>query len=393
MACNSSGWYDPSLGASFGIISYDWSNGKALWAAAKPMNDEEMLVQQAINTAAEKTPTKVFTYFNLVKALPWYTSVREKIADPAYAGWFLRFDPKVTPHVPACDAVTKNCSVFYHDQEQTPAVSGGDGKCEDYCDCGPGIPCGEYLWDHRNATLRPFLVNLLLGPSFLGANGGNTIHGLFIDDFWCSNLINGTGACTDPVQGPTEIDAHSQVDMGLSDNDIADITRGWLQTMTQAQAAIVAAGGYTWSLIPRQANANASPMLLSRGATCITEVRGACKSDSEWQRAPLMFGITPSDPKNASAPPLPFFETELAAFLIMRGPHAYIGYGEWGMTWPPALPLPSELTSGDWGQPLGLCEETAAGSGIFERSYENAKVTLDCNTYKGSIVSSAELDA
>ncbi len=75
-------------------------------------------------------------------------------------------------------------------------------------------------------------------------------------DFWCSNLINGTGACTDPVQGPTEIDAcvqpkgaamvsscdvllalvtrsplpsspcsHSQEDMGLSDNDIADITK------------------------------------------------------------------------------------------------------------------------------------------------------------------------
>jgi hypothetical protein len=52
--------------------------------------------------------------------------------------------------------------------------------------------------------------------------------------------INGT--CTDPVQGPTEIDAHSQVDMGLSDADIADLTRGWLATFTAAQEGILAAG-------------------------------------------------------------------------------------------------------------------------------------------------------
>ena len=43
---------------------------------------------------------------NLVKALPWFTTVREKLVDPAYAGWFLRFNPRnttTTPyHVPNC---------------------------------------------------------------------------------------------------------------------------------------------------------------------------------------------------------------------------------------------------------------------------------------------------
>ncbi len=42
--------------------------------------------------------------------------------------------------------------------------------------------------------------------------------------------------------------------MGLSDADIADITKGWLLSMTAAQEAIVAAGAYTWSLIPGQDN-------------------------------------------------------------------------------------------------------------------------------------------
>ena len=36
-------------------------------------------------------------------------------------------------------------------------------------------------------------------------------------------------------QGPSEIDADSQIDMGLSDQDIVDLTTGWLQTMTAAQ--------------------------------------------------------------------------------------------------------------------------------------------------------------
>ncbi len=65
------------------------------------------------------------------------------------------------------------------------------------------------------------------------------------------------------MQGPTEINAFNQVDMGLSDEDVADITRGWLAGMTAAQAAILAAGGYTWSLIPGQSNANAEPLIVT----------------------------------------------------------------------------------------------------------------------------------
>ena len=141
-------------------------------------------------------------------------------------------------------------------------------------------------------------------------------------DFWCSNLINGTGACTDPVQGPTEIDRHSQADMDLSDDDIADITRGWLQTMTEAQAGIVAAGGYTWSLIPGQDNANASPVMVGPdAASCTSALRSACKPGAKWQSVPLLAGIHPG----SDAAPLPYLTQDLAAFLLMRGPWAWIG--------------------------------------------------------------------
>lgn len=79
MQCNSSGWSSPLRGAQFGIVSYDWSNAKVQWAAAKPMDCEERLLKQAEMTAALNPHSHVFVYRNLVKALPWYTAVREKI--------------------------------------------------------------------------------------------------------------------------------------------------------------------------------------------------------------------------------------------------------------------------------------------------------------------------
>ena len=52
--------------------------------------------------------------------------------------------------------------MYYHDQGQTPEVSGGDGQCPTVggCNCGRDLPCGEYLWDHRNGTqLRKLRAN------------------------------------------------------------------------------------------------------------------------------------------------------------------------------------------------------------------------------------------
>jgi len=247
------------------------------------------------------------------------------------------------------------------------------------------------LWDLRNASAREWLVTFLLGPSFLGAPGG-AISGMFLDDFWCSSLLNGTGACTDPVQGPTEVDRHSQSDMGLTDEDIRDITVGWLQTMTAAQAALLKAGGYTWSLLPGQDNANAAPKMISQGASCEASVRAAC--GGAWEGAPLVMGLTPG--KNLTADPLPLLQQELAAFLLMRGGHAYLGWGEWGMSWPAGVSwqspngtsvgLPPQLRRGDWGQPGGLCREVAPG--VFERNYEAGVVRLNCASYEATIPAS-----
>ena len=399
MQCNSSGFFDADRGAQFGIVSYDWSNNKKHWAAAKPMNCEELLEQQAVQTK-QAGGRHVFVYRNIVKALPWFSKVREKLNDPAYSGFFLKFDTTNTKfHVSPCAAEDHgHCSSFYHDQLQTPQVptekaNHPDGRCVDYCDCGLH-PCGEYLFDHRNGTM---LREFLLQDVVLGALKEGVIDGLFLDDFWCSDLLcrddpSIAGCpCNDPVQGPTtEIEPHSQTDMGLSDEDIQHITLEWNRTMTRVHQLLLNNNAYTWSLIPGQENANAMPLLLTSTA-CVDLLQEACREDSKWQQLPLLFGLSVS-----SQHELVQLQQDLAFFQLARGPYAYLGWGVWGMTWPfnperahgalPPLPhgvpLPKDLFQ-DYGEPTGVWEEVY--DGVFVRDWTKARVQLNCRSFEAQV--------
>jgi hypothetical protein len=74
-------------------------------------------------TTAASPGTKSFVYRNMIKALPWFSSVREKLTDPAYSAWFMNFSDAVIAdhtkaHVPVCDNNYNPplCSNHYHDQ-------------------------------------------------------------------------------------------------------------------------------------------------------------------------------------------------------------------------------------------------------------------------------------
>lgn len=414
MTCNSSGWSDPVRGGQFGIVSYDWSNAKKQWAQAMPMDCEERLIQQVDMTRAQSPSARVFVYRNLVWAMPWFTSVREKLDDPAYAGFFLKFDPAKykhhningTFHVPPCAPEdTSKCSALYHHQNQSPAVPtpdepNPDGSCSSAgCDCGK-MPCGGYVFDHRNGSmLRDWILREVVGgPTALG---NKNVDGLFIDDFWCSDLIcNASGntvagcPCSDPVQGPTEVERHSQVDMGLTDEDIRDITIAWNFTMGAVQRSILEQKGYTWSLMNGQKLANAMPILLQKD-TCAAQLRAACLETSVFQTTANLFGVVPTNGTQ-----LEQLGQDIAFFLLARGAYAWLGFGDWGMGWPfnpepahgtlpPAphgLPRPT-LMDRDFGEPReAFCQETALNSNVFRRTWTKAGVIeLDCNTFQATL--------
>ena len=126
------------------------------------------MLEQAARNKARNPSAKVFHYRNIVKALPWFEEVREKLEDPNYWGWFVRWRDDLV------NDTTTAGGVLYHDHEQTPGWldnggkngnGGPDGVCHNHtaapwgagCDCGAGVPCGEYVFDHRNESLGAWL--------------------------------------------------------------------------------------------------------------------------------------------------------------------------------------------------------------------------------------------
>ena len=67
----------------------------------------------------------------------------------------------------------------------------------------------------------------------------------------------------------------------------------------------------------------------------------------------------------------------------VRGPYAYLGSG-WSGCRIQSFDYPAGLGL-DYGEPTGLCAETAAGSGVFTRDWTKATIQMDCNTYMPTI--------
>ena len=77
------------------------------------------------------------------------------------------------------------------------------------------------------------------------------------------------------------------------------------------------------------------------------------------------------------------FDEDLAFFMLVRGPFAWLGYS-WTFcasvyTMPDALFL-------EYGDPLAVCSETSPGSGVFVREFAHATASFDTKSYKGSVL-------
>lgn len=80
--------------------------------------------------------------------------------------------------------------------------------------------------------------------------------------------------------------------------------------------------------------------------------------------------------------PIPGFANDLTNFLLVRGKYSWIGYSWVGCSH--VYERPAALDT-DYGVPLGLCHETAPGSGVFEREWSKANVSMDCGSWTGLI--------
>ena len=390
MLCSREGFLNASQTGGFSIVDVDWSNARSLWARAQPMNCEELLLQQALQIKQSSPSTRVYIYRNSVKMLPWFSTVREKLTDAAYAPWFLPFGctgtaaeeerllqlgaaaPRGPPcHVPKCDNnySPPRCSNLYHDQEQTPSFpSGGAGVCAaPGCDCG-SVPCGEYLLNFLalNTTINgQSLLEWLIEEYNFGPAGGGSplVDGFFWDDQWEGDN-----------SGPTEMEPHCVADLGLGPDALLAQTAAYNWSQRVIFAETIKRGRFAWQMfyltagrVPGSMGPTDGPLV--HRETCALDLRLYCAAGSVAQTNAIIYSGSGSN------------ITDLANFLLVRGNYSWLGTGWLGCDKYPAPPVFPE----DYGVPLGLCAETAAGSGVFVREWSRATVQMDCSTFTPTI--------
>lgn len=388
MPCNNSGFTDPETTAGWGIIDFDWSNGKGTgdadgWAKHKPMDDEELLFKQVQMTTAKTPGTTVWVYRCSVYGYPWYTDVRELLEDPAYDAWWLHFKPEGPWYSKKCDDNydPPRCSDKYHSQEQSPGFPHGDGDCSaPGCDCGEN-PCGFYVWNHSSTVIvkGQSFQDWFIHSYMLNSVGSSPlVSGFFWDDVWSID-------CKIHDQVPNTCE-----DMGLSKDDLTGLTADYRRNMNALRNATLAAGKFSWQMLwtggaDNQIGTTGPQPLVTQGS-CAADLRKLCNATSPAQTRGMMYAFSTGSTAGVKRDPsiLPEFKQDLANFLLIRGPYSWLGHGWLGCS--RTYAFPPELNM-DYGAPIDgqLCHETAPGSGVFAREFHKASVHMDCNSWTPTI--------
>lgn len=404
------------------FLRYDWSHAKLEWVNNHPMNDDELLLQQAERVLARDPGIKgeqprVWLYRNKIKALNWIGQVREKLDDPAYADWFVPFNSSYIGrasnnsfHVPACDwygdaSGPPKCSKFYHDQGQSPTKIGagpayskatrdGSDVCREQCDCGATNPCGEYTFNHRNTSFVEWWINEYMISESTLLHKPHAINLGWLDD---AMTVQGM---TEGARFPTWVE-----DTGSTPQDMQDHVDHFRANTARLQREVVSKGGFYWQMI-RGDGPKVRPVSQSLNggcnspkprnvttAQCAATLRQWCTPEPAAWRVAHTYLVCAEEMIDLNVA-----RDATAEFLLTRGDFAWIGYG-----WSGCFPMPSNHTThkpfnSTWlrprpalwdedfgGAPSGPCEETGIGSGVFVRHYPRADVKWTCATGEGEI--------
>lgn len=149
--------------------------------------------------------------------------------------------------------------------------------------------------------------------------------------------------------------------------------------------AMAAHKGFEWHLMGGLAF---SPATQSK---CVQVLHDACAPDlpgrpnlNTWENRTLSYEL-PRLAANATV--VPNLIAHLASFLLLRSDYAFIGF-QWAGCSSSEVPTgdhvlrPQELDV-DYGEALGRCTEVSPG--VFTRELQNAKVSLDCSIFEGTI--------
>jgi hypothetical protein len=123
---------------------------------------------------------------------------------------------------------------------------------------------------------------------------------------------------------------------------------------------------------------NTCPHAIVSKGNCASTLRSLCSETAPPQTRAMMYAINSHRPDV-----MPEVKQDLANFLLVRGPFAWLGHGWKGCS--QHYPFPPEFNQ-DYGEPIDkVCKETAPKSGIFTREWSKASVKMDCATWTPTI--------
>ena len=330
----------------WGYVTLDWQCGYATWLGppGTPASATTCEATSAANCAALKASGKVRRcgiYHNMELALQWLESNRAVMNDAhVKAGWFLL--------------------------ARQGGGGGGGGNGTEVLDMprtvgGRAAPLlSQWYIDWRNAEAAAFFAGAIVNSTLL-----HGVDATFTDD------LPGAGAEHSELQNQT----------GLSDAAVEALRFATQQAEMTIASALAVGGKFCWDCVGGEDGPEGSSYSMNQvpppndTAGCAAWFRRYCAPEMQGRgmfmdwACPTAGGVPCGDD--------PRREQTLAAFLVTRGPYAFLGGRNLrDHSWHP-------LFATDVGEPQGLCFESAPN--VFERKWSKGTAGLDCNTYTAKL--------
>eukprot|EP00656_Telonema_subtile_P029299 TRINITY_DN32447_c0_g1_i3.p1 TRINITY_DN32447_c0_g1~~TRINITY_DN32447_c0_g1_i3.p1 ORF type:complete len:341 (+),score=81.41 TRINITY_DN32447_c0_g1_i3:141-1163(+) len=328
------------------------------------IRDREFSLQDALTLRWKaKFPEMRVLQYRILSAVPYDMVVQDKImTDPnAVVRW---------RHQPGSSAAG-NGSVCYN------YVSGcfnDPGRINDPANhCDFPIRAAAYNWS--NPALADWFLKEVVAPAMIHADG-IWLDGIGPDNgaYMCSGVCCGYGAHNSPLLQP-EIDAHCDAQAAAT---------------TQVQQWLIGMGGWEAQKCFDYVEVNKLPTAADSPGQRADKLQAMAAwgaNHSNYHHVVAYGGRTGGQSG--------YNDTNIAgtvaAFLLMRGQHWLFSIGPNGGSVPQSprtpqdpgslLPASAELLLSDYGRPKGSMSQVAGKPSVFQRVFEKATVTLDCNTW------------